>query len=199
MSNKNIVIGMLGALVVVFGVSYLKPTTVSNTVNVPDVNIPSPIVGANSGSDSSSTYTGNNGVVTQWRSSGFYTATSTLCTFRTGSATSTLAAFTAAPTAATSTTVLVVLENRGSNPFPPSLSAATTTNVFASFIVPAGQVGEFVYQATSTAVYGRNDVFAPGTYVSFYAKNGGNGSIAQNFGTGSAFPSGRCTASFKEI
>jgi len=154
--------------------------------------------GATAGADSFSPYDSRNGVVSQYRSAGFYTATSTLCTFQTGSATSTLEYFTAMPSAATSTSVLVVLEKTGSNPFPPVYSAASTTNQFANATIAANATSEFVYTATSTAQVGRNDVFAPGTYLNFYAKNGGSGSIAQAFGGGSIF-GGRCRAIFREL
>lgn len=129
----------------------------------------------------------------------YLTGTSTLCSIQSPLyGTTTLQSFSATETSATSTTVLVVLENTLTNPYPPSLSAATSTRVLGSYNIASGSTPEFLFTATSTTFVGRTDVFGPGTWLNFYAKNGGGGSIAQNFGAGSVF-TGSCNATFQEM
>ncbi len=139
-----------------------------------------------------------NGVTTITYGVSYQTATSTMCAIK-PLATSTLRFFGSAPTSGTSTPVLVVLEKRVNSVYAPNLSAATSSNVITSKTIPSGSTAEFVFTATSTDSLGRVDVFGPNDTLVYYGKNGGGGSIAQNFGTGSVFPGGRCAAEFKAI
>lgn len=129
----------------------------------------------------------------------FLTGTSTLCSIQSPLyGTTTLQSFGATELTSTSTTVLVVLENTLANPYPPVYSAASSTRILGSYTVAANATPEFLFTATSTTFVGRTDVFGPGTWLNFYAKNGGNGSISQNFGSGSIW-TGECNATFQEI
>lgn len=199
-NKQHILTGVLGVAIflgVLFGRPEIKvnvlPTPVQTTEKTS-----SPKLGLSNSTIIGPDLTWGDRTVTNSPSS-FLTGTSTLCSIQSPLyGTTTLESFSAIITTSTSTPVLVVLENTLSNPYPPSLAQASSTRILGSFNLASGATPEFLFTATSTTFVGRTDVFGPGTWLNFYAKNGGNGSISQNFGAGSVFP-GTCSATFLEM
>lgn len=144
-----------------------------------------------------------NGVTSCYGKETFKTATSTLCVLRSPLATSTLVKFTAKNNSATTTALVLVLE-RTSNPYAPLLATATSTSVIAQGVLLANDDSPFTYFATSTTASGEIIIptrlgsqaeFAPGTYLTFYADGT---AIAQAFGAGSIF-TGNCQAEWQTL
>lgn len=146
-----------------------------------------------------------NGVQTCFDSLSFQQATSTFCVVPRPSATSTLKSFTGKNTSATSTTVVYVLE-KVTNPYAPWLAKATSTNVIASGILAANSDVAFTYVATSSSVgFGVGKILvdeaveiSPSDYLVFYGKNGGGGTINQAATIGSVF-TGWCKAEMTAV
>src|SRR3990167_6033789 len=125
MNNKNLAVTGLAVLAVIFGVSYLKVTTVTNVVNVPEQQISQqnePQYGAFPGPDVNSPYLAVNGVETYYYSSRLNQASTTICSFKTPAATSTLQ--NASVKITTGTTTAIALELGKS-----TLFDATTTRI----------------------------------------------------------------------
>lgn len=195
--NINVLVGGLAVLLVIFGVSYLKQTKVEVTVSQPETQT----YASFPGSDESSPYHSNNGIVSLFRPDNYRPATSTLCVMPTGSATSTLVSFTGIPTTSTSTSVTLVLENR-STPYAPPQGAATGTTAFiTSTTIGAGTINPFATSSPSdsaTVAVSPGLLLAPNSYLVFWAKYGGAGSIGATVAS-NVFAGGRCKGVLREI
>ena len=153
------VFGGVALLIVVLGLSIIKPTIVVNAVN------------SVLGSASSPSVIGGimevEGVQTLYKSSGFNSASTTICSFKSPAATSTLAFGSVKISTATSTAI--VLEMGKSTSY-----AATTTRISYVALGSGAQVTLNAFVASTTGTYGSlgqyhtadetDLIFAPNTY-----------------------------------
>lgn len=139
MDIKNLVIGALAVLAVVFGVSYFKAPS---TVQVP--------VGAISGPDISSPYLSINSVQRFYNRKGLNIATTTVCAIQSPSATSTLAlgAIRFETSSTTASTVTLAKAN----------TAYATTTVLTEMGVAANAKATLIASSTTGLA---NFVFSP--------------------------------------
>lgn len=161
---KNVLVSAgVALLVVVLGLVYFGPTKIIEKI------------GAIPGAEVSGPCWTVGGVKECSASMVFNTATSTLCTLPTPSATSSLVSFTAQINSSTSTIMNLVLENT-LNAFAPVVGAATSTNVIMSPLYAANTASgtAIIFQATSSAALStsRTDILRPNSYLAFYARSG---------------------------
>ena len=141
-----------------------------------------------------------NGLSTCYAEQPMQVASSTLCVFQTPEATSTLARFSGKLTQSTSTSVGLVLQSHLTSAFAPSLSVATSVNSLGTLELAASVASgtTVMYNSTTTSLQSNpTHVLPPNTFVAFFAKYGGSGSINQA-GRGQVYQ-GQCTAVFQEL
>jgi len=177
METKNIIVGLLGVLTIVFGVAYLKQTVVNITTPAPEVTT----YGATPGPDINSPYLNHNGVVTWSYSARVRPSAVNLCTFKSPNATTTI------PVGGATLGVLNVL---GTNTFEigQSWTAGATTTRLAIGTVLGSQYGEIIATTTMTAL--TDGKVSPNTFISYNLATGTPGTTAL---------SGRCNLRLIEL
>lgn len=176
---KDFIIGLIA--VVALGVSFMSYTKeVSAPVApVPVVQEEKESTGALSGPDISSPSLNINGVKFEYRSQAFAKATTTVCSFKTPAATSTLVS--GYVSYATSTDTILTVAKATSR-------QATTTLIRSETVTADGIVAFPTSSTTVSAVVDQNRTFAPNTFL--------NVGIAGLSNVASSTLSGYCQAAF---
>ena|SRR3990167_513017 len=186
MNSKNISIGVGVILAVVFGVAFLKQTTVLNQVTV---DVPKQSFGAIPGNSIDGNQFCVGGVCKDYYRQTMSNASSTMCAIKTPSATTTLNRFVANITTSTSTAVLGVLATSTRANIPKNaFSAIASTSQITNAVLAANRTDAFVYVPSSfmtngeslgtlgnygTASSSSGSLIAPNTYLIFDAQGGG--------------------------
>lgn len=170
---KQYLVPAVVSLVVVVFFSIVSPRTVVNQI---------PGLGAVVGPDSSFPCESHNGVTRCFNRQVMNTATTTVCSFKTPSATSTLVAASARwSVSSTTATTVYMAKGAGTN---------ASTTLVVSGALGANAFGTLVASTTSTgAVVDGTNVFAPNIHLN-YGMTGGTGTFS---------PTGVCQATFEVV
>lgn len=176
LENIKVIIGALALIVAALAGSYSGSFVASVPVPVDNV------LGAFPSADINSEYLSVNGVTTFYRTSGLNSASTTLCSFRTPNATTTLTYASIQATTGTSSTLYLDIAKHASNP------TATTTVLRGTQTL----TGNFTVVASSSPNgNGADPVFAPQQYLNFIYTSVGNSLTANTL-------VGKCYAEFKQ-
>jgi hypothetical protein len=150
MNKTNVLVGVIAAVVVLVGAYFVLPRQVVRTVET--------ILGANPGTDFSSPFLTYNGINHWYYSAKVNNASTTLCSFKTPGATTTVA-FTSLNIYTATATALTIAVGQSSN------MTATTTQIGGNYDVAASAKATIVASTTSGA--DQNRVVGPSQYVNW--------------------------------
>lgn len=125
---KNVIIGLVAVVAIIFGVSYLKPPSI--TVQVPKAETASPALGALAGPDIPYNWFSFGGVRRFAARSGLNQASTTICALQSPAATSTLVSSSVSFTTGTTTAYI--------GQFGKSVSPSATTTNLGQFMINDG-------------------------------------------------------------